>query len=191
MGEKTDLKRFNILFYGKFIPLQGVQYIIKAAKILEKYPDLHFRIVGQGQTYPEMHKLASDLRVKNIEFIGRTPYEDIPRYIEVADMVLGIFGDTDKTLRVIPNKVYEAVAMAKPVITGDTPAARELFKDREDILLCKVMNEQDLSEKIVQLRNNKQLLNLIASNGYKVFNEQAKPRVIAQNLLKALIDENL
>jgi len=178
----------NILFYGKFIPLQGIQYIIKAAKILENNSDIYFRIIGNGQTYSEIRNLARDLGLKNTEFLEKVPYEKLPSYIESADIVLGIFGDTDKTLRVIPNKIYEAVAMAKPVITGDTPAVRELFKDQEDILLCKVASEQDLSKKIIQLIDNKELLNSIASNGYRAFSEQAKPTIIAKNLLGALID---
>lgn len=180
--------RTDILFYGNFIPLQGIQYIIKATKILEGHSGLSFTIIGGGQTYSEMRKLTKELGVKNIKFIDRVSYRNLPDYINSADIVLGIFGDTNKTLRVIPNKVYEAVAMTKPVITGDTPAIRELFKDREDILLCKIANERDLSEKIMQLKNNKQLLNLIASNGYKTFNEQAKPKIIAQNLLRVLSD---
>ncbi len=186
MKRESDSDKTNILFCGKFIPLQGVKYIIKAAKSLEDHSDISFTIIGEGQTYVEVRKLAKRLEVKNVEFINIVPYQKLPNYIEKADIVLGIFGDTGKTLRVIPNKVYETIAMAKPVITGSTPAIKEIFEDHKNILLCKVADEQDLARKIVQLKEDKFLRESIASGGYEIFDKEIKPRVITKNLLKTI-----
>jgi len=171
-------------FHGNYIPLQGVEYIIKAAKILEKYPDIKFKLIGNGQTYPKAKKLAEDLKVKNIEFISeRVPYESIPAFINGADICLGIFGSGDKTQRVIPNKLYEAVAMKKAVITGDTPGIKEIFTDQKDIMLCRVADEKDLAEKILILKNNPELKEKIALNGYQTFQKNATPQVVAAQLI--------
>ena len=52
-----------------------------------------------------------------------------------ADIVLGIFGESVKTMRVIPNKAYEALAMSLPLVTADTPAIRELLDERSAVLV--------------------------------------------------------
>ncbi|MEK7583051.1 MAG: glycosyltransferase [Patescibacteria group bacterium] len=149
------------------IPLQGVPYIRKAAEILRGDHDISFRIIGDGQW---------------------VPYEDLPNLIRAADACLGIFGDTDKTLRVIPNKVYEAIAMAKPVISSDTPAIRELFTDRENILLCRRADPEDLAEKILELRRDEQLRTRIAHGGHQLFLSRCTPKIIAADLLRDLAD---
>ena len=187
MEEKTDLnKKFAVLFWGNFIPLQGIQYIIKAAKTLEQYQDIKFEVIGNGQTYAEMMELVKKLSVKNIVFIDKMTQEDLVGYIKKADVCLGIFGDTGKTQRVIPNKVYEAIAMKKPVISGDTPAIRELFTDRENVLLCLVADADDLADKILELKNNQDLRYKIANNGYEIFKSSGIPKVIGGKLFQDL-----
>lgn len=187
MEEKTDLnKNFLILFWGNFIPLQGIQYIVLAAKKIEKYPDIKFQIIGGGQTEDKIHRFYSSLNIKNVEFLGKRDSRELPSMIKKADICLGIFGDTDKAARVIPNKIYEAIAMAKPVITADTSAIRELFTDKENILLCRRADSEDLAEKISELKNDSFLRGKIAKGGYELFQKHALPAIIGRQLLEEL-----
>ena len=116
-------------------------------------------------------------------------YNNIPNYIKCASICLGIFGDTAKTLRVIPNKVYEAIAMKKPVITADTPAIKELFSDKQNIVLCETACPRDLAVKILELKNNQELRDKIAENGYKVFKNKATPKIIGKELINSILKQ--
>ena len=62
-------------------------------------------------------------------------YELLPAEIQRAGCSLGIFGTGGKARRVIPNKAFQAIACAAPLVTADTPAARELLVDEESALL--------------------------------------------------------
>ena len=52
-----------------------------------------------------------------------------------ADACLGIFGTSPKARAVIPNKVYDALACARPVITADTPAIAELLRPDVEVMV--------------------------------------------------------
>ncbi|KKQ92981.1 MAG: Glycosyl transferase group 1, partial [Candidatus Woesebacteria bacterium GW2011_GWB1_39_10b] len=186
MIAQENHERFNVLFFGNFIPLQGVQFIIRAAKLLEHDTNINFNIIGSGQTYHQARVLANDLRSRNITFHERQPMHELTRSIARADVCLGIFGETGKTQRVIPNKVYEAIAMKKPMLTADTPAIRELFIDHENILLCRAADPEDLANKIRILLHDTDLCEHISAGAYKIYQANCTPAIIGTKLLGAL-----
>lgn len=163
-----EQKSFKVLFFGNFIPLQGIEYIVKAAKELEGEKDIVFEIIGDGQEKQKILKISKKLKVSNVIFKDSLPQKNLPDSIAKADVCLGIFGNTNKTQRVIPNKVFECVASEKAVITADTPAERELFAD-SDISFVKTANHKSIAAAILKLKSNKSFLEEIARNGYKKF----------------------
>ena len=181
-------KDFVVEFHGEFIPLQGVEYIIKAAKILEKHKDIKFRIIGKGQTFEMCTALAKKLNLKNVRFEGYMKFTEIPQAIAESDIGLGIFGVTEKAKRVIPNKAYEIIAMKRALITSETPAALELFENRKNVLFCKPSDEKSLAEAILELKNNPKLKEKIAENGYKLFKEKCCTAVLGREV-KGVLEE--
>ena len=175
-----------MLFYGKFIPLQGISYIVRAAKILEKDKEVKFEIIGSGQLSDNIKRLSKELDIKNIDFRDWVAYKELPEHILNADVCLGIFGSTPKAQRGIPIKVYEALAMKKPIITGDTPAAREVFTHKQNALLCKMCNPEALAESIILLKENRELRANIAESGHKLYQEIFSSEQIANRFETAL-----
>lgn len=182
----TGPDKFIIEFHGKFIPLQGIEYIIGAAKILAAEREIVFKLIGTGQTYNKIRSLVTEQSLENVEFINKVPYDEIKEYLAEADVCLGIFGASSKALRVIPNKLYEALAMAKPVITARTPGTQELLRDQENVLFCRPADAADLAEKIIFLKNNEVLRKKIASGGYQLFQSRLTTTAIGGQLLSDL-----
>ena len=175
-------KKFIVEFHGGFIPLQGTEYIVKAAKLLEKH-DVIFIMVGDGQTYKKCRQLAKKLKLKNLRFFGSKPNIEIPKYIASASVGLGIFGDTQKTSLVVPNKAYEVIAMKKPLITAKTKAAEELFTHKKNVYFFSPASPKSLADAILTIKNNKQLREKIAKGGYDLFKKNATPGVIGKQIL--------
>jgi len=185
-----DENLLKVLFYGKFIPLQGISTIVRAAKILEEDRELEFEIIGSGQLSPQIKKLSQELDIKNIDFIDWVKYEKLPEHILDAHICLGIFGSTPKAQRGIPIKVYEALAMKKPVITGDTPAAREVFIHKKNALLCPVGSPKSLADLIVLLKENKKMREDIAKQGFELYQELFSSNQIA-NRFEMILNKKL
>lgn len=144
-------RALRVLFYGNMIPLQGVETIIRAAELLEHECDTHIDVIGTGQAYASVRGLADQLGVRNVTFVPRVPYDDLPAWIDAADVVLGIFGGSDKAARVVPNKVYQAMAMGSAIVTRDSPASRDLLTDGESAMLVPPENAVALAHAIQQL----------------------------------------
>lgn len=180
IDSKKENNKFIVHFHGWGVPLQGVEYIIKAARIL-KDEQIYFNIIGTKVKIEH-----EDLTLKKVHFFNYLPYKELNNYLASADISLGIFGKTPKAKRVIPNKIFESLAARVPVITAETPAIKELLQDQENIILCQSANEQDLADKIMMLKNNQELRDRIAANGYNLFIEKLTPRHLGRELLNII-----
>lgn len=110
-----------VLFYGQLIPLHGVPTIIEAARIYDG-PDARWVVIGLGQLEPLLREATADPARSPVEWIEWVDYDRLPAVIARADVCLGVFGASDKAARVIPNKVFQQLAVGKRVITRASPA---------------------------------------------------------------------
>lgn len=178
--EKSD-DSFTVHFHGFFNPLQGVAYILGAAKLL-KEEHIKFNIIGSGQGRLGFMKEVAENNLSAVRFIPPVPYEELREYMSQADVCLGIFGTSAKARRVIPNKVFEALAARMPLITSRTEGIGELLVDREHALLCDINSSESLAEKILELKHNPDLRTTIAENGYRLFLEKLQPKMLSRQL---------
>lgn len=185
--EKKRAEKFVIHFHGSFIPLHGVEYIVAAAKLIEKEEGIYFKLVGGGQQLSEMRELAATQGLNNIEFLGRlADYNDVLKYLEVGDIMLGMFAAGGRGHWIIPNKIFEGMVFGKPIVTADTPAIRELLTDRENVLLCRAGNAEDLATKIMELYKNNELRRQIGNGAAKFFEEHLTPKMLVSQFLADL-----
>jgi glycosyltransferase involved in cell wall biosynthesis len=162
---------FGCLFYGKLIPLHGLDTILAAARLA---PEIPFRIAGAGQ----LEGLLEHGLPPNVEWVRWVAHEQIPRELRSAGCALGIFGTTDKASRVIPNKAFEALACGTPLVTSDTVASRELLVDGESALLVPPGDPTALASALRRLAAEPALRRRIAEGGLRVYRERASEDVL-------------
>lgn len=187
--ENIKNDKFILHFHGSFIPLQGIKYIVEAYSIiLNKYRDnsIRLRIIGKGQELYNIKALCKKLGIYNeIDFIDYVPYEELVKYINNSDINLGIFGDGVKSNMVIPNKVYEAIACGKVVVTANTDAIKEIVSDNENAILVKSGDSEALAKVILDLKNNKNTIDRIEKNVIKLRNT-ISPKAIVYDFINKL-----
>ena len=163
-------ERFHALFVGKLIPLHGLETILEAARLA---PEIRFRVVGSGQ----LDALLNE-RPENVEWVEWVEYERLPEEIQSAGCALGIFGTSPKASRVIPNKAFQALACGTPVVTADTPAARELLRDGESALLVPPGDAVALVAAVRRLAGDPGLAQRVGAAGLAAYREQASEVVL-------------
>jgi len=187
MPTRQEDATFRIIYFGKFVPLHGVEWIIRAAGDLADQPDIRFEFIGGGQTYGAARRLARELAVPNITWGPEwLDPPELAQRISRADVCLGIFGISAKAARVIPSKAYIALAMRKPLITRDSPAAREVLVSGENALLCPAGDAGALADCILALRDDPALRERIAGNGHRLFQEAFSSEAIGAQMKRVL-----
>ena len=175
--------RFKVFFYGRFSPLHGVEHIVRAASILEqRNVAVEFVVVGAGQTYEASRELAQTLGVSTMRFHEPVPYAQLAVPMSEADLCLGSFGNTPRAQRVIPNKVFDALAVGRPVLTADTPGIREVLVHGEHVATCPPGNAEALADAIAALKHDREMCCRLAANGHQLFKERFSLAAIARDL---------
>jgi glycosyltransferase involved in cell wall biosynthesis len=177
----------EVLFFGTYVPLHGTDTILEAAECLGEDSGVRFTLIGSGQLYGEMRARARERGLEQVRFVDAwVSPRDLAHRIAEADVCLGIFGTTAKAGRVIPYKVYDALAVGRAVVTRDSPAARELLVDGESALLCEPGHGPALADAIRQLRDDPELRLRLAAAGHRVYRERGCPEAIGRALLQNL-----
>ncbi len=151
-----------------------------------KDPSVLFRVIGSGQTWPEAQAMVTRWGLKNVHFETWVSKEVLPRRIAQADICLGIFGEGEKARRVIPHKIFQSMAMGKPVITLRTPAVEEFFSHRESVFLCSSPHPSELAQAISELKEDAALRSKIAEGGYRIVSRRFSAEAIGRCLLGIL-----
>ncbi len=177
----TKNEHFTVLFFGTFLNLHGIDKIKDAIKLLENKKNIRFILVGKGKN----DFIFKEETFKNIKFINDfLPPEELKKYIEKSHVVLGIFGSNKRAQIVIPCKIYDALASGRPVITGETACAKNMFKNKSFIVLCKNTPESivEAIEKLNML--DSRTLKSLGEEAYNFFKNNFSPETLGLKLIR-------
>ncbi len=176
-------KKIEVTYYGLYSPIHGVEHIIEAANLLRDDADIHFTMVGnKGNTYQVNFDRAKHLGLTNITFYDDLPLSEHPAIIKKADLFFGFLTYTPSVERVIPNKIYQGLALGKIVLTSDAPVTRSVFTHNENIILVAPNDPKALAAQIVALKNNPAKRKKIADAGYRLFMKHYTPKAVGAAL---------
>ncbi|MDP3792256.1 MAG: glycosyltransferase, partial [bacterium] len=176
---------FTVLFRGAFMPESGVEYAIRAAKVLEDN-NIKFVIIGGGILLGKVEKLLEELKPANLELITDLSYEKLREIMQKCHLSLGQLSDHNRLTRTIPHKAYESLAMNIPYLTASNSGILELLTPDETCLTCDPADAKSLAEKILWAQNNYSIVEKIAENSYKLYQDKLRSSILAKNLLNRI-----
>ena len=123
--------KFHLMFAGNIGSAQSVDTILKAAEIIEKEykcDDVQFDIVGDGSELEHLKQLKQEMGIHNVEFLGRKPKDEMPKYYAMADAMMVTLVNDEFISLTLPAKVQSYMAAGKPIFaaaTGEIPKVIE------------------------------------------------------------------
>ncbi len=177
-------EELTVFQYGKWSPLHGADAVLAAAEALRDEP-FRFVLAGEGQLSMTLRGQIAARRLTNVEWLGALTPAALRARTLAADVCLGVFGSSDKAARVVPNKVFDGLTCGRPVVTADTPGARELLADGVDAVLVPAANPEALAAALRALLDPALRARLGAA-ALALYRRALTPRAIAGALLAAL-----
>jgi glycosyltransferase involved in cell wall biosynthesis len=182
--EATAAAPLRVAQYGRWSPLHGLPAVLDAADELRDEP-FRFELIGDGQL---ASWLADEVRARHLDAVELTdalPVWRLRSRVIAADVCLGVFGTSGKAARVVPNKVYDALAAGRPLVTEDSRAARELLTDGRDALLVPAGDGAALAAALRRLGDYDERARLGAA-ALDLYRRRCTPEAVAATLLAAL-----
>lgn len=160
---------FEVFFYGTFLPLHGIDVILKAAAAVRDKPIRFTLIGGRGKDIRGFVELMNQLKLDNIVYKEWVDYEMLPKMIAEADLCLGgPFGNSGQGKRVITGKTFQFLAMGKPTVVGKI-CGNHGFEDKRNCLLVSQGNEQELADAILWGFENPDKLYAIGQRAWELY----------------------
>lgn len=145
-----------VMFSGGFMQWHGVQDVTKLAK---DFNEVKFMLVGDGPLFEELENKSKKL--KNIILAGSKKYEEIPKYLQAADILIAPF-NTERFKHLeeygfwwCPVKLFEYMAMGKSILSYDYDEIKAILKNGG--ITAKSGDLKDFENKLEMLINNKKL----------------------------------
>lgn len=179
---------FTVVFRGALMPEAGAEYVIQAAKILEK-ESVKFIMLGGGLLLTEISRLINEVNPSNLEFRpALLSVEELRTLMQKCHLSLGQLSNHPRLGRTIPHKLYESLVMRLPYLTASNAGALELLGEGKTCITCKPADARSVAEKILWAKGNFQELEKVAQNGYKLYQNKLRSHILARNLLEKIIE---
>lgn len=182
---------FTILTHGAIEFRYGQQLLIEAIPLLKQNIDaLKLFIVGDGENQYELEKFVNQNGLSDtVIFTGRVAREQIPQYIESADIGVVPLMPSPFSDLCQPNKLFEYIAFKKPVVAARLKAIEESFDD-SSIKYYIPGDVEDLARCIIELYRDADKRKELTENAWKQYQKLrwSSMKNIYLNAVFSLID---
>lgn len=134
----TDLRRrlsfgtrFVVGYVGTHGMAHGLGAVLDVARQLRERDDIRFLFVGEGAERQALQARAETEAIHNATFLGAVPREQMPEVYRTVDLCLVPLRKTELFTSVIPSKIFEILAMQRPILLSVDGEARRIVEESE------------------------------------------------------------
>ena len=157
--------KFVASYVGTHGMAHGLDLIIEAADRLRDHPNIVFVMAGDGSERKRLEQELIDRQLPNVRILGQLPKADMPKLWSVSDVSLVLLRKLDLFLTVIPSKIFESMAMKKPIILGVQGESQGIVEEAGAGICIEPENVEQLVESILQLSNSQDICEQFGRQG--------------------------
>mgnify|MGYP000955717110 CR=1 FL=1 len=180
----TDL----VLAYAGIIGhAQGLEVVLHAADLLREHRNIHFLLLGDGPEKGKLQALKETFGDIQVRFVDRLPRTELLALMRSIDAVVVPLRKNDLFKGAIPSKIFEALALGKPLLLGVEGEARDLFIEQgRSGLFFEPENPRALADAVLKYDRDRALVASHGANGERYVREHFDRARISERLWEAL-----
>jgi glycosyltransferase involved in cell wall biosynthesis len=179
--------RFLVCYIGTMGMAHGLETLLAAAAELQRQKsNVTFLLVGEGAEKERIRSLVLNRGLDSVVFLDQQPREKIPAIISASDACLVLLKKTDVFKTVIPTKMLEFMACARPVILGVQGQAQAILDAAGAGMAIEPENSSDLVKAILDLQANPGLCAAMGQKGREHILQNFSRRQTAQKYVQIL-----
>ena len=160
--------RFVCSYVGTIGMAHGLETVLDAAEALkrEQQNGIGFLLVGDGAMRKELERQTQERGLDDfVRFTGRLDKSEMPKVLASSDALLVHLRACDLFETVIPSKIFEAMAMRRPIIMGVRGESADIVRRSGAGIEMEPSNASDLVACVQRLRNDSDLYRRLSESG--------------------------
>lgn len=174
--------KYVVMYAGAHGMSNDLDVVLEAAAILRDKVGIAFVFIGDGKEKPRLVAEAERLDLNNVHFISPVPKKSMGAVLAGADACLAILKPVDLYKTVYPNKVFDYMAAAKPVILAIDGVIREVVENAGAGVYTPPGDPHALAQVILTLYRNPESALVMGKRGRAHVTENFDRRILAQRL---------
>jgi len=183
--DRIPEERFTVLYSGNMGLAQGLESVIKAADILQKYP-IDFKFVGSGVKRKALKTKADKLGLKNVVFLPVQKKEELIKLIKKTSVCLVPLKNDPLFRNAIPSKMFEYMACGRPVIASISGEVEKILNSAKSGSIAMPEDANSIADSILYYYNNRGKIIEQGQNGVMYVKQNVRKEVLISHAMEKM-----
>lgn len=148
--------QFVVTYAGALGLANDIPTILRAAHRISARDDIHFLFVGDGKEKAKMEKLAAEMKLRSVTFVGARPKIEMSEFLAASDVCLATLKNIPMFKTTYPNKVFDYMAAGRPTILAIDGVIRDVIEASQGGVFVQPGDDEALAKAILVLANSKE-----------------------------------
>jgi len=181
---------FVVSYIGTHGMAHSLKTVLQAAKKLESKKNILFLLVGDGAEREALLKEKKKLGLNNVLMLPQQPKEKIPGLLAASDVCMVLLRKDDLFKTVIPSKMFESMAMERPIILGVDGESRQIVEEAQCGIVIEPEDHDGLACTVEKLSVDQELVRKLGVNGRRFVEDHYNREFLAGIYLNILLNLN-
>jgi colanic acid biosynthesis glycosyl transferase WcaI len=178
--------KFVVAYIGTIGMAHSVDTIVESATLLRDRDDILFLIVGEGAKKASVEALVKERRLQNMKVLPGVNKAELTGYYSLSDLNLVTLRDRPLFRSVIPSKIFEIMAMGRPILSTVDGESRKILQSAGAAEFTRAESPEELAEAILRMSSDRNVLARMGASGRAFVEQHYNRDRLAEQCLKLL-----
>jgi len=175
-----------LLHTGAMGKVNGLIFVIEAAKRLKGHSDIIFVLIGDGNQKSSLESEVKKFGLANVEILSSVPKRELSEFYAAADTGLVIIGNYPIIEHNSANKFFDSLSAGKGVLINYSGWQRKILEENKAGFGCDLCNLDQFVEKVLYLNSHRQQVKQMGQNARRVAVEKFSRDQLAKHTLEII-----